>query len=120
MDLEICPMHSRIYAIEADKFQFKDIQRIIQGRTHKIPITWRSSNMFPRNYPLLKFITLHPLQAIAARSSIGTDVTIVSIDSSQSQQLPKPVRLTEDFNSYHQIWGNPANDSMGMPGFEFY
>ena len=66
-----------------------------------------------------------PLQAIAARITIGRDVTIVSIYNTRSrdirenllstlfQQLPKHVILTRDLNSYHQIWGSPLNDNRG-------
>ena len=69
-------------------------------------------------------ITLEaPPQTLAARNNLGTDVTIVSIyntlshDESEKllstlfQQLPEPVVLTGDFNSYHQIWRNPLNDN---------
>ena len=66
-----------------------------------------------------------PLRAISARVSKGRDVTIVPIYISRShditekflstlvQQLPKPVVVEEDFNSYHQIWRNPVNDNRG-------
>ena len=72
-----------------------------------------------------------PLQAIAARINKGRDVSIVSIYNSLSrdisesllsalfQNLPKPVMLTGDFKSYHQIWGNPANDNR-VSGLKFY
>ena len=72
--------------------------------------------------PYQKLILNTPLQAIAARINIGRDMTIVSIYNSQShdtsenllstlfQQLPKPVALKRDFNSFHQIWRRPAND----------
>ena len=72
-----------------------------------------------------------PLQAIAARINIGIDVTMVSINNSRSHeidqnllstlfhQLPKPVILTEDFNSYNQIWGSPENDVRGVKVLKF-
>ena len=62
-----------------------------------------------------KSIINTPLQAIAARINIGRDLTIVSIYNSRIhdisenissmffQKLRKPVMLTGDFNSYHQI-----------------
>ena len=77
--------------------------------------------------PYQKLILNTSLQAIAFRNNIGRDVTIVYIYNSQShnvsedllstlfQQLSKPVMLTRDFNSCHQIWGNPANDNRGCP-----
>ena len=55
-------------------------------------------------------------------------MTIVSINSSRShdtdenllstlfQQLPKPVTLTGDFNSYNQTWGSQVNDNRGQKG----
>ena len=67
-----------------------------------------------------------PIQPIAARINIGIEVTIVSIYNSRSQeisesllstlfhQLPKPVLLTGDFNSYNQAWGSPENDARGF------
>ena len=71
------------------------------------------------NIPFKEITINTPLQAIAARINIGIDVTIVSIYNSRSHeisenllstlfhQLPKPVILTRDFNSYNQIWGSP-------------
>ena len=75
--------------------------------------------------PYQKVILNTPVQAIAARISIGRDVTIVSIYNSRIhdisenplstllQQLPKPVILTGDFNSLNQIWGSPVDDNRG-------
>ena len=52
-------------------------------------------------------------------------MTIASIYSSQShdisenllstifQQLPNPLIMTGDFNSFDQIWGSPVNDNRG-------
>ena len=80
------------------------------------------ANFIHETIPHQKSILNTPLQAIAARINIGRDVTIVSIYNLRShnisenllstlfQQLPKPVILRGDFNSYHQIWGSPAND----------
>ena len=77
-------------------------------------------------------VTLNtPLQAIAARINIGRDVTIVSIYNSRShdinenllstlfQQLPKPVILTGDFNSYIQIRWSMKNDNRGDEWLNF-
>ena len=62
-----------------------------------------------------KLILNTPLQEIASRINIGRKVTIVSISNSRShginenlistlfQQLPKPISLTGDFNSYRQM-----------------
>ena len=47
-----CPLHSINYAIIIDKFQNKKLQWIIQRRTYKPLITWRSSNLHPRQYTL--------------------------------------------------------------------
>ena len=81
--------------------------------------------------PHQKVILKSPLQAIAARINIGRDVTIVSIYNSRShdisenllstlfQQLPKPVILTGDFKSCHQIWGGLANDNRGCQVINF-
>ena len=81
------------------------------------------------SYQKLTLDTL--LQAIVARINIGRDVTIVSICNSRSQvisenllstlfqQSPKPVILTGDFNSYHQIWGSSANDNKGCHVLSF-
>ena len=63
--------------------------------------------------PYQKSILSNFLQATSARINIGRDVTRVSISNLRShntsenllsiifQQLPKPVILTGDFNSYH-------------------
>ena len=114
-----CPLHSRNYAFKADQFQLKELQLIIQRRTDKHPSTWRS------NIPYQKFTLNPPQQAMTARINIGRDVTIVSLYNSRShdisenvlstlfQQLPKPVTLTGDFNSYNQIRGSPVNDNRG-------
>ena len=57
------------------------------------------------------------LQAIAATIYLTRPITVVSIYSSRShrltdalmtelsQQLPSPVLLLGDFNSYHEMWG---------------
>ena len=62
---------------------------------------------------------------------IGRDVTIVSFYNSRSntiseylistlfQQLPKPLILTGDFNSFHQIWRSPANGNCGCQVLSF-
>ena len=77
--------------------------------------------------PYQKLTLNTPLQTIAARINIGRDVTltIVYIETSRNhdinenllstlfQQLPNPVILTGDFNSYNQIWGSPVNDNLG-------
>ena len=89
-------------------------------RTHKVVASFIHVTI-----PYRKLILNTPLQAIAARSNIGRDVNIVSVYNSRShatsekllsilfKQLPKPVMLTRDFNSYHQIWKSPANDNRG-------
>ena len=65
--------------------------------------------------PYQKLILNTPLQALAARINIGRDVTIVSIYNSRShaisenllstlfQQIPKPLILTGELNSYHKV-----------------
>ena len=69
-------------------------------------------------YPKIIFYTSIP--SVAAEINIGRNVTIVSTFNSRSHaimktsyQLPIPVILTKDFNSYHQIWESPANYSKG-------
>ena len=121
-----CPLHSRNYAIKTDKFQYKELQCIIQRRTYKPSTTWRSSNLHPWQYTFQKITINTPLQATEARINIGIDVTIVSIYKSRSyhisenllstlfHQLPKPVILTGDFNSYNKIWGSTENDVRGV------
>ena len=83
------------------------------------------------NIPFKEITTDTPLQAIAARLNIGIDVTVVSIYNSRSHdisenllstllhQLPKPVILAGDFNSYNQIWESPENDVGGVKVLEF-
>ena len=69
-------------------------------------------------------ITLNtPLQGTASRINTGRDATMVSIYNSRShginqnllstlfKQIPKPVILTGDFDSHHQIWGKSVNDN---------
>ena len=75
--------------------------------------------------PSQKIILHIHLQAIAAKINIGRYLIRVSIYNSGShdinenllsalfQQLYKAVIVTVDSNSYHQIWGNPANDNRG-------
>ena len=126
-----CYLHSRNYAFKADKFKFEELQLINQRRRHKLPSTWRSSNLHRQNSTLPKNNTQHPLQVIAATIKIGRDLTIVSIYNSRShaisekllsslfQHLPKPVILTGNFNSYHQIFGSPTNHNMGCRVLSF-
>ena len=81
---------------------------------------------------LLNEITINtPLQTVAARINIRIDVTIVSIYISRSDdisenllttlfhQLPKPVILTGNFNSYNQRWGSLEVDVRGVKVLDF-
>ena len=66
------------------------------------------------------------LQAIAATIYLTRPITVVSIYSSRShrltealmtelsQQLPSPVLLLGDFNSYHDMWGCERTDPRGV------
>ena len=79
------------------------------------------------NIPFKEITINTPLQAIAARINIGIDVAIVSIYNSRGEnllstlfhQLPKPVRITGDFNSYNQISGSPEDDVRGVELLDF-
>jgi len=72
-----------------------------------------------------------PIQAVAIQANLGTLITVVSIYNSRShqltttllnnilEQLPKPVILAGDFNSYHQAWGSPTTDTRGNQVMKF-
>ena len=83
------------------------------------------------NIPFKEITVNTPLQALVDRTNIGIYVTIVSIYNSRNHeisenvlstlvhQLPKPVILPGDFNSYNQIWGSPENDVGGVKVLKF-
>lgn len=72
-----------------------------------------------------------PLQAVAVRANLGREITVVSVYNSRShelseelmtnlyRQLPKPIIITGDFNSYHEMWGNNSTDSRGHKVMDF-
>ena len=103
-------------------FNIKKYEGIFKER-HKNRRAHEGVPVFIHKNILFKEITINtPLQVIAAGINIGIDVTVVSIYNSPSQdinenllstifrQLPKPVILKGEFNSYNQIWVSPEND----------
>ena len=120
-----CPLHSINDAPNQTNFNLKYYNRLFKGHTN----LWAHGGVaifIHETIPYQKIILNTPQQAIAARINIGRDFTIVSIFNSRSQdirenisstlfqELLKPVILTRDFNSFHQIFGNQFNNNKGF------
>ena len=120
-----CHLHSRRYALKQINFNLRNYNGLFkEGRT-----SYRAHRgvaiFIHGTSPCQKLIINTALQAIAVRISIWRNVTIVFIYKSRShaiienllstlfQELPKPVTLTGNFNSYYQIWESPAYDNRG-------
>ena len=103
--------------------QTKFILKYYSGLLKEEHINYRAHgeapNFIHKTNPYQNLIIHMLLQAIAAKSNTGWDVTIDSsiyysrshdisekLSSIFFQQLTKPEIMTQGFNSYRQIWGN--------------
>ena len=88
---------------------------------------WRSHDgtmlLMHESVPMTEIQLQTEVQAVASRININGCFTIASVYFSRAhnftgdilsnllEQLPQPLLVLEDFNSYHQMWGSDRTDA---------